>query len=1028
MNALVGFVIRNSRFTIFALALLVLGGISVYFNQARQEDPEITIRTAQVVAQYPGMSAERVEQLLTRPLEEEIKTMPEVKEIKSLSMPGMAIVLPQLHDRYFDLDPIWSRLRNKMDDIKRQLPEGTSGPMVNDDFGRVAVVTLALTGDGFSPRELRWAARSLRDRFSTLPLVAKVDLYGVQEERIWLIMDPRKLNRVGLDPGQLVSQLKAQNVIMPGGTVNAGGMAIAIEPSGNFESMEDIRQVTITRPDNGGVVYLRDLVEVKRDYVDPPQAPAYFGGKPAVVLGISMVSNSNIAELGRQVTDLLPHVRANLPLGLRLDMMNYQPALVAEAVQGATDNLLQTVAVVLVVVMVFLGWRIGLIVGAGVPLSIFVVLVGMSIWGIALHRISIAAVIVALGLLVDNGIVVAEDFKTRLDEGTARLDAAMQSARSLAVPLLNSSLTTILAFLPLMLAENSSGEFLASLSQVVILALLGSWFLAVVITPALCFWLLPQPPGKTAGSAAAPVAPPRGGLYATYESWLRRLLAKRKLFLVGMGGLFVLSLLSFGLVKQRHMAPSERNQFTIYLSLPAGSEISETIAASRQLADYLSNSTLNPGLTANVAYVASGGPRFFLALQPPDPMQHSAFFVVNTKSYEDVAPAMRRVENYIATDLPQASGRAEALFLGPAALGTVELRLSGPQIETLQLLSGQMMDALSQVPGVQALRSDWENPVLKVRVLVDQERAARAGLTSKDIARSLSSVLDGYRVTDYREGETVIPIVLRSGDDVRGNLDRLRTHEIYSPSLKASVPLLQVAETTGVVEPSVIRRIDQDRTVTIALRHDTLGSKDLYKRIGPALRDIDLPLDYTLSPAGEIADSAKSQAELFRYAPHCLLGIVALLILQFNSFRRMAIVMSTIPLILIGAVAGLLVFRAHFEFTAMLGLFSLAGIIINNGIVMIDRIDQERQRGQPVDEAVVLASLARARPIVITTATTVLGLIPMALFGGQFWFSMSIVIMCGLAVGTLLTLGFVPVLYGALFSRDERQPRAEEQQ
>lgn len=1014
MNALVRLAIKNARFTVFALCLVAAAGISVYFTQARQEDPEITIRTAQVVARFPGMPPERVEQLLTRPLEEEIKTMPEVKEIKSLSMTGMAIVLPQLHDRYFDLDPIWSRLRNKMDDIRRSLPEGAIGPMVNDDFGRVAVVTLALTGDGFSPRELRWTARELRDRFTALPLVAKVDLYGVQDERIWLVMDPARLNRLGMDPSQIVSQLQAQNVILPGGSVDAGGMALAIEPSGSFRSLEDIRQVTLTRPDDGGIVYLRDLVEVRRDYVDPPASPSFFNGRPAVVLGISMVSNSNIAELGRQVDGLLPEVRAALPLGMNLEVMNYQPELVAEAVQSATDNLLQTIAVVLAVVMLFLGWRVGLIVGSGVPLTIFAVLAGMSIWGIALHRISIAAIIVALGLLVDNGTVVAEDFKTRLDRGVDRLTAALESARGLAIPLLNSSLTTILAFLPLMLAENSSGEFLASLSQVVILALLSSWFLAVVITPVFCYWFLPQP---KAGRTIDPDAPPRGRAYEWYERLLRALLRRRAVFALGIVGLFVLSLALFGQVRQRHMAPSERNQFTVYLSLPAGSDVTETIAAARTLSDYLADSKENPAVTANVAYVASGGPRFFLALQPPDPMPHSAFFVVNTKTYEGVAPAMRRAERFIAERLPQAAGRTESLFLGPAPLGTVEIRIAGPEIENIQLLAGQVRDAFAAVPGALAIRSDWENPVLKIRVEVDQERASRSGLTSQDIARSLSSVLDGFQVTDYREGETVIPVVLRSDQDARSNLDRLRTHEIYSKTLGAPVPLLQVADLRGEVEPSQIRRLNQERTVTVAARHEWMGSKELYAAVLPALERIAPEPGYRLEPAGEIADSAESRAELFRYAPHCLLGIVALLILQFNSIRRMGIVMGTIPLILIGAVAGLLVFRAHFEFTAMLGLFSLAGIIINNGIVMIDRIDQERAAGRDVDEAVVRAALARARPIIITTATTVIGLMPMALLGGQFWFSMSIVIMCGLAVGTVLTLGFVPALYSLLFRR-----------
>jgi len=1012
MKFLVRATITRARLTVFLLLLTIVAAAGVFFNQARQEDPEITMRKAQVVVHFPGLSAEQVEQLLIKPVEDEIKTMPEVKSIESTALSGLAIIMPKLGDEYFDLEPIWSRLRNKMADLEGTLPEGTLGIDVNDDFGRVAVVTLALTGEGFTPAELRWTARQLRDRFAELPLVAKVDLYGIQTERIWLEMNPELLNRLGIDPAAVVSELQRQNVIIPGGSVMATGMKIIVQPSGDFRSIEEIRNVSILLPKNGGLVYLRDLLEVRRGYAEPPEAPALLNGVPAVVLGISMVQNSNITELDRQIQDLLPEARAEIPLGMSLTVVNYQPELVAEAVAGATENLWQTVAVVLFVVMIFLGWRTGLIVGAGVPLTIMAVLVGMSLWGIAIHRISIAAIIVALGLLVDNGIVVAEDIQRRLASGDDRLRAAEDSASSLALPLLVSSLTTILAFLPLMLARNTSGEFLASLTQVVILALLASWLLAVTVIPALCFWFL-KPPATTSAGEIKPTGP----AYALYERTLRLLLGHRVLFLVFVVLALAGSVLLMGQVKQRNMPPSERNQFTIYLSLPAGSDILETQDCAQRLANFLSNASVNPEITINVGYIASGGPRFFLALQPPDPLPHSAFFVVNVQEYAQLPAVMTRAEAYMAEQLPEARGRYETLFLGASPIGTVETRVSGPDIRTLQVLAEQVKDRYLAIDGIAGLRSDWENPILSVRVQIDQDLATRAGLSSQTIARTLSSVLDGYTVTDYREGENVIPVIIRSDAQRRSSLETLRSMEFYSEKSSTPIPLVQIAQLEGVVEPSQIRRLDQTRTVTIAAKHPALGAAELYAVLAPGLDAIDLPPGYTLGPAGEIADSSESQQELFRYAPHCLLAMLVLLLFQFDSFRNTALVMSTIPLILVGSILGLYIFRAHFEFPALLGIFSLAGILINNSIVMIDRIVQERAAGLDIDESAISAAIFRVRPIIITTTTTVVGLVPLALFGGEFWYSMSIVIMCGLAVGTVLTLGFVPVVYSLLNRR-----------
>ena len=1019
MDKLAKFTIGHARFSGLLIATVLIGGLAVYGTQPRQEDPEITLRSAQVVTMFPGLSPERIEQLITRPVEDKIKELSEIDDIKSISMTGMSIVTPEVDARFNDMEPIWADLRNKMDDLRSSLPEGAQGPIVNDDYGRVAVVTLALTGADYSMAELNEVATDVRESLGALPLVARVDLFGAQPERIWFEFDPNFMAQFNLTPSAIVAALRGQNVVLPGGTVNAAGQRVVIEPSGDFRSVEEIRNLAIGTGD-GELVYLQDLATIRRGYADPPQTPAYYNNQPAIVMGVSMVQASNVVELGRQVTERLEILRPLLPVGMQLDVAIFQPDLVQESINSATNNLLQTMAVVLIVVMLFLGWRTGLIVGAMVPLTMMVTLLGMSVWGIELHRVSIAAIIVALGLLVDNGVVIAEDVRQRMDAGVSRLDACLATPRTLAIPLLTSSLTTVLAFMPLVLISDSTGEFLRSLGQVLGLALLASWVLAISVTPALCYWFLSDSDQKSTGEDTVYDS----SVYRSYERVLSLILSKRIIFVIFMVGLLFGAGQLFQFVKQRSLGPSERNQFTVYVDLPAEAHINETIKATNLLAGFLSNKEQNPEVTDVLSYVGAGGPRFFLALSPNDPQPNKAFFVVNTQTSSQIATVMPRVERFLKRDLPQANGRTDILFLGPASIGTVELRVRGPDINTLREIGEQVKEAFHSVPGTQAVRSDWENSVLKLRVDIDQERARRAGVSSEDISRTLSTYFDGQEVTSYREGDKVIPVTIRAELDERTSLDRLRTVEVLSESSGVPVPLLQIADFRGEVETSRIRRYNQERALTIAGKHPQMTAIELYSAMQTAVESINVPRGYALDIEGEIKGSAESNSKLLAFAPHALFLIVLLLVLQFNSFRRPAIILLTIPLVLIGANLGLAVFRAYFDFTAMLGLFSLAGIIINNGIVMIDRIDQGRDQGLNVDNAIKEAALARARPIIMTTITTIVGLLPLALFGGEFWYGMAIVIMCGLGVGTVLTLGFVPALYSLMFrSKSDALPR-----
>ncbi|WP_420548705.1 efflux RND transporter permease subunit [Curvivirga sp.] len=1015
LAALTRFCIERSRLTVFFIVAIIVAGFTSFLSQPSQEDPEITIRFGQITASYPGLAAEKVEQLIIRPIEENLKQIPEIKFIKSQATTGQALVTVRIYPSYFDLDPIWSDIRNKMDDLKPNLPEGTQGPFVNDDYGRVSVATLALYGDEYDYKDLRSVARNLRDRIGALELVSRVDLYGIQEERVWLEMNQDKLAQIDLSANQVVNTLKDQNIILPGGNLIADGLSIGIDPTGNFDSVKEIENVAIQTGEDTGVVYLKDLLTVRRGYVDPPERPALYNGRPAVILGISMVPNIAIKEFAAQLEAEIAILTAELPLGLNLDYATYQPPIVDASIKDATSNLMQTLATVLVVVMLFLGLRTGTIVGSVVPITILAAIIAMRLFEIPLHRISIAAIIISLGLLVDNGIVIAEDIKTRLSQGMERLNACIEAARSLGLPLLTSSLTTILAFMPLMLADDETGEFMSALSQVVTATLLASWGLAITVTPALCYWFLGDRKKSKTKKNETEVKDLYGGTYYNlFRKFLNFMLRVRIPFLVVMFALLILSVKGLEDVPKRLLPPSDRAQFVLPIRLQAGVDVRETQAVVKRFSDWVNNKSLNPEITSSTIFIANGGPRFFLALSPPDPAPNTAFAIINVANPEDRDPTMAKVDRFIIENMPEAEGFTEKLFLGSTKPGTVELRILGPDIPTLMDKANEVMAGFRTIPGTQDIRSDWENPVIRIKVAIDQERARRAGTDSRSIAQALSTNFDGETVTSYREGDKVIPVILRSEEDKRSTLDDLRS--VTVPSSNGNVvPLIQIADIDGDVVPSQIRRYNQERAITISAINPNMEAAGLYAAMQPTLEKLDLPYNYKIEVDGELKGSEEANAALFKYMPHCMGLMLLLLIWQFNSFRKPFIIAFTIPLLIIGASLGLNLTGAYLDFNAMLGLISLAGIIINNGIVLIDKIDLERANGTDLKQAIIESAVSRLRPIVMTTLTTILGLVPLMIFGGELWFAMTVVIMFGLTIGTILTLGVVPVLYSLLF-------------
>ncbi|WP_435105297.1 efflux RND transporter permease subunit [Arhodomonas sp. AD133] len=1001
-----------------AVVAMVFGAVS-YFSLPAREDPEITIREAVVTTRYPGLSAERVERLITKTLEEAVRQVAEIEEVRSTSRPGVSIIHAEVQDRYFDLDQIWDELRDKVDEARPELPEGTHAPVINDDFGDVAVVTAALTSDDFSMRESFDMAKHIRDQLYGVKGTKRVDVLGVQPERIYIETRNARLAELGIDPEQLSATLQAQNIIRPGGAVDTGERLFPIEPTGNFTSVSAIRDTLITLPGTQRVIPLRDVAEVRRGYLDPPARKAYYNGEPAIMFSIAMLPDYSVLDYGARVRERMAEIKANLPVGYELDIVTYQAKQVANAVYGVTANVLQTLAIVLAVVILFLGVRTGLIVGSIVPAVMLVTLAVMGFFEMTLQRMSLATLVIALGLLVDNGIVVAEDFKRRLGEGASRREALKRTGSELALPLLSSTLTTILVFLPLMLAEHVAGEYTRSISLVILISLLTSWVLAMCLTPLLCHrFIRPEPQGE---AAARPGLSDRLFLVLArrYERILRRVLRHRGLFLAAMGVLLATAVVGLSQVPSKFFPDSDRTQVLVYVDLPAGVSATATDNAMRPMMAMLHDHERFPYVKDFAGYVGFGGPRFVLSLTPVDPAPNRGFMVINVDRYEHVSKAIREIRTAFREAFPAVNARVKGMFLGPSDSSRIEVQVKGPDADYIFEKAGEIERILAGVPGALEIRHDWENRIPQIRVEVDQAQARRAGVSSADIARSMATYFNGRSVTEFREGDDIFPIVARAADAERHDLDRVKSLAVYSSATGRNVPLFQVADFELVNHFGAIAREDLARTVTVEARSTQLSAEDMVPRIADeldALRD-DLPPGHSIEIDGVVETSHDARAALAANVPFCVGAILLLLVAQFNGFGRPAIIVATIPLMLIGAVTGLYLMQVNFGFMVILGLYALAGILINNAIVLIDRIDIEREAGEAGNafEAVVSASVRRLRPILMTTVTTILGLLPLIVFRDALFYGMASVIAFGLAVGTVLTLGVVPVLYSLIF-------------
>ncbi len=1005
--------LQNSRVLAIFVAFIFLGGLLTFANFPSAEDPTIQIRNVTVMAPAPGLSATEIETLIARPIEEAMRDVPEVETISTSATRDRAIIDLEITDFTNDVDAAIQEIRNRAERVAADLPDQSGGVFVEDDIGLVSIATIALWSDGFSHARMRDEAENIRRRIYALDGVRKVQLYGVQEEQIFIEFDPFRAAQMGIGPAAAAQAIADQNTITPSGVAVADGRRLVVEPSGAILDEGDVANVTFQIPGTGQLVRVGDIADVRRGYQDPPDNPVFFNGRPAVVIAVSTHDGIDNVGFGAVLSGEITAIQGDLPIGLELGYASFQPDLIEVAVDGALSNVYQTLFIVLFVVMLFLGLRAGMIVGAFVPLTMLAGVILMSFMDIDLQRMSIAAVIIALGLLVDNGIVMAEDIRVRMERGLKPNDAAIASGKALAIPLLSSSLTTVAAFMPLTLIAGAAGEYVGTLGAVVILLLLSSWVLSMTVTPALCAWFLKVTPlqGAPAEITSSDFS---GWFYAPYKKLISALLRFRFLFLGGVLLVLGVSIFTLSQLPNAFFPTSERNQFLIYMDLEAGADIRETEAAARRLAIWLSDESINPEVTSNVAYVGEGGPRFYLALSPSQPAPNRAFILVNVASHRQVPEMLARTNGFMDAHLPEAVADAKAMWFGPSETGRVEYRLVGPDADELFAGALELEAAFRVVPGATGISIDWENRVLELDLQIDQERARRAGVSSASVASSLHSAFNGLEVTTVREGRFEIPVIIRGEDTARESLTAVESALVWSDRDQDFIRLGEIAAgAPRWVYPRIERR-NLERVVTISGRSTAMGAGEIVAEMEATVAAVDLPPGYRVEVGGEPEDQAKAQSRLFANFPMAFGVIALLLIAQFNSIRRGGIILLTIPLVLIGAVLGLLVMQASFGFMVLLGLVSLAGIVINNGIVLIDRIVGEEAAGKAQREAIMVACLSRLRPILMTTLTTALGLIPLILFGGALFYGMASAIAFGLFVGTFLTLGVVPVLYSLM--------------
>ena len=988
----------------FMIAFMAAGLYS-YLHLGREEDPSFTIKTMLIQAKWPGASAEEMTRQVTERIEKKLEELPALDYTKSLTVPGQTTVFVNLRDttKARDVVPTWLQVRNLINDIKGDFPSGVVGPGFNDRFGDVFGNIYAFTSDGLSQRQLRDRVEEVRAKVLTVPNVGRVDIVGAQNEVIYLEFSPRKVAALGIDQRTILNALQAQNAVSPSGVLQAGPERVAVRVSGQFTSEESLKAINLRINDR--FFPLTDVATISRGYEDPPTSLFRFNGQPAIGLAIGMKAGANLLDFGEALKEEMTKVVADLPVGVGVHLVSDQPKIVEEAVGGFTKALYEAVIIVLAISFVSLGVRAGLVVAISIPLVLAITFLVMAYTGISLQRISLGALIIALGLLVDDAMIAVEMMVARLEVGDSLKKAATYVYTSTAFPMLTGTLVTVAGFIPIGLNNSAAGEFTFTLFVVIAVSLIVSWIVAVLFTPLLGVTILPASLPSHHAEA--------GRLTRMFRAMLDACMRYRWTTIIVTVLIFALSVFGMRFVQQQFFPSSDRNELVIDFNLPQNSSIAETNA---QMAKFEQEALKgDPDIDHWSTYVGSGAQRFVLSfdVQPAD-VSFGQIIVV-TKSLEARDRARAKLQTYLTKTFPGTDAYVHLLDIGPPVGRPVQYRVSGPDVAKVREIAQQLAGVMRANSHLGAVIFDWMEPARVVKVDVLQDKARQLGVTSPDIANALNSVLDGSSITQVRDDIYLIDVRGRAQAKERQSLETLRDLQL-SGSNGQSIPLAALATLRYEIEQPEIWRRSRQPTLTLkASVIDQVQPNTVVDQLKPAITAFNakLPAGFKVVTGGAVEESAKSQAPIIAVVPIMLFTMATILMLQLQSFQRLFLVFAVAPLALIGVVAALLPSGAPLGFVAILGVLALIGILIRNSVILIVQIEHLRDEGRPPWEAVMEATEHRMRPIMLTAAAASLALIPIA--REVFWGPMAYAMMGGIIVGTVLTLLFLPALYVAWF-------------
>ncbi len=995
----------QKRVITYLLSLLILGGgLAVYPKLGRFEDPAVAIKTCPVVTSYPGASPEEVEAEVTDRIESALQSMWQVKEVMSVSQAGLSIVKADFKDsfRKADLPQIYDEVRRKVADVQGQLPPGAQPSIVNDDFGDEYGILMAVTGDGYSPAEMQDYAERLRKELLQVDGVARIAFWGEQPETLFVELSRARLGQFGIPLDAVFQQLQQQNAVAGAGMAKTGDERIRIALDGAADSWTRLGDLVLAGADS--TVRLRDVATIVRGYQTPPGAVLRVDGKTAIGFGISTEMGGNVVAMGDAVRSRLAELESGRPVGMELHVISFQGETVRAAVSGFVVSVFEALAIVVGVLVVFMGWRSGVIIGAVLLLIVAGTFVLMQMMGIELQRISLGALIVALGMLVDNAIVVTDGILVRIGRGEDRVKAAGAVVGQTLWPLLGATLVAIMAFAAIGFSPDSTGEYCKSLFQVIAISLLLSWLFAVTATPLLCVDFLKAPK-----AGAAPAG--EGRLTGAYRRLLYATLRRRGTVMAAMAGLLVLGLYGFGKVPPAFFPQSARPQFVLDYWLPQGTHIDRTLADTQKLETFVLGLE---GVESVATWVGRGAIRFMLVYKPEDANPGYAQLLITVKDHREIPALIERLRAELDAHYLDAQTKLWKFVLGPGGGSAIEARFSGDDSVALRALCNQAKDLMRSHPLGVNVKDDWRQPVKVARARLREEVAAPLGVSRPEVAAALELAGEGRRVGAYREGEDVLPIVARLSGEERDQRDQLDWITATSRLTGENIPLSQLIGgwTTQWENPLILRR-DRERTITAQCDPASGPSQVLLDELRPAIEALPRPEGCKLEWGGDYEASNNANAGIASTMPLTFLIMVVLIVMLFNAIRQPAIIFLTVPLAVIGVAAGLLITGVAFDFMATLGFLSLAGMLIKNSVVLIDQMDLEMRSGKGGMEAIVESTIDRTRPVLMAAVTTVLGLVP--LLSDVFFQGLAVVIMFGLTFAAVLTLFVVPVLYAQFF-------------